>query len=417
MKKNKKKISKKAIIICIVVLLIILGSVGGYVVYKNYNENKTTGSSWGDLYYQYLKDIKDKKGTDGLENRKDMEIGFVESNVSENPIMVMTDKETQVIKDEEKDMYYVNLYKIENEKVVFAGGIGFESKPKVELLYDVTNKEYRYFVSHEDSDFKNYKVIDYIIKEYSQHTKIYKNKNLSSEEKEQKITEIDKELTADKTNIYYTITNQSDTVSQKTLDGKELTYNKSDELIVKTGIELNTFDFNLNDENNDIRDNIEKEADDYKEIEEVTTDKITNKVDTKLKELENTKVKIEEAKAEIKADNEKKAEKEGLKVGSVTLKYGTYVSDVSNQDDKCYGTLTLKPDNKFHIKANCEGSYPYKTLDNDGTYKVTKVLNSFTYHDGIKFTTDNGVTFEFEVSESNTDHDLSDQWHGYKYAG
>ncbi len=79
-----------------------------------------------------------------------------------------------------------------------------------------------------------------------------------------------------------------------------------------------------------------------------------------------------------------------------------------------YGTLIIKPDGKFHIKANCEGDYPYKTLDTDGTYKISKIQNSFSLQTGLEFTTNSGDKFSLIVSKDNS---FNDQWHGYSYTG
>ena len=105
-----------------------------------------------------------------------------------------------------------------------------------------------------------------------------------------------------------------------------------------------------------------------------------------------------------------------LKVGDCTLKYSKYVSDVSQMDSSMYGTITLNSDGTFHIKANCEGSYPYPTLDCDGTYKVE--LNQPTgyqdeYANYITFNPEDGESFSLEVYKNNS---FSDQWHGYSYS-
>ena len=37
-----------------------------------------------------------------------------------------------------------------------------------------------------------------------------------------------------------------------------------------------------------------------------------------------------------------------------------------------YGTIILNPDKTFHIKANCEGGYPYEELDCEELMRLQK---------------------------------------------
>lgn len=60
----------------------------------------------------------------------------------------------------------------------------------------------------------------------------------------------------------------------------------------------------------------------------------------------------------------------------------------------------------------------WKAVDCDGTYVIAKVENSSAIFDGLKFTTNEGDIFEFEVQEDLEGNVyLSDQWHGYYYQG
>ena len=111
-------------------------------------------------------------------------------------------------------------------------------------------------------------------------------------------------------------------------------------------------------------------------------------------------------------------EEGALKVGNHTLKYGNYESTAGLMEPGSYGTITLKPNGKFHIKSNYDeegGTTERVERDCDGTYEVQ--LNQPTgypddYADYIKFTPEQGNGFYFQVYQDNS---FSDQWHFYNY--
>ncbi len=378
---TKKKNKKLPIIITIIVLLLlIIAGIGGYFGYKYIQENKTVGTEWGDTYYAYLKeaiseesDIEDYGLQKGMKNT---ELQFIETEET-NPIMVMT--------YEKEDNQYVNMYKTSEsgkvDKIVY-------TKPAtIEFLYNIENEAYLWYLHTETSEQDSYKLVDAILKDPESNE-------------------------AD-----YTIKKGEET-TQKTVSGDTITLPKYDEIFVKPEVEVSEkVDFSINLEVEDLRENIENGIEKYKPQEKIVTEEVKAETEAKVTEMEETKKSIENAKEEIKKEEERKAAEEaakGLKVGNVTLKYGKYVSDVSRMDSSMYGTIILKPDGKFHVKANCEGDYPYKTLDCDGTYKIDRIQNSFEYFDGLTFTTSTGVSFSLEAHEGGR---LSDQWHGYTYVG
>lgn len=378
---TKRKNKKLPVIITLIILavLIVIG-IGGYFGYKYIQENKTVGTEWGDTYYAYLKeaiseesDIEDYGLQKGMKNT---ELQFIETK-EENPVMVMT--------YEKEDNQYVNMYKTsESEKV---DKIVYTEPATIEFLYNIENQSYSWYLHTETNEQDSYKSVDTILE------------NPDNNEAE------------------YTIKKGEET-TQKTVSGDTITLSKYDEIFVEPEVEVSEkVDFSINLEAKELKEIIENGIEKYKPQEKIVTEEVKSETEAKVTEMEETKKSIENAKEEIKKEEERKAAEEaakGLKVGNVTLKYGKYVSDVSQMDSSMYGTIILKPDGKFHVKANCEGDYPYKNLDCDGTYKIDKILNSFEYFDGLTFTTNTGVSFSLEAHSGGK---LSDQWHGYTYVG
>lgn len=378
---TKKKNNKLPVIITLIILavLIVIG-IGGYFGYQYIQKNKTVGTEWGDTYYAYLKeaiseesDIEDYGLQKGMKN---IELQFIETEET-NPVMVMT--------YENNDNQYVNLYKTNGSDKV--DKVVYTEPSTIEFLYNIENQAYSWYLHTETNEKDSYKSVNAILS------------NPDNNEAE------------------YTIKKREET-TQKTVSGDTITLPKYDEIFVKPEVETgDKVDFSIDLEVKELRDNIENGIEEYRPQEKILTEEVKTETEEKVAEMEETKKSIENAKEEIKKEEERKAAEEaakGLKVGNVTLKYGKYVSDVSQMDSSMYGTIILKPDGKFHVKANCEGDYPYKTLDSDGTYKIDRIQNSFSYFDGLTFTTNTGVSFSLEAHEGGR---LSDQWHGYTYVG
>ena len=231
----------------------------------------------------------------------------------------------------------------------------------------------------------------------------------------------EKEVEEDELPNEYTI-KDDDKTTVETVDGEEISIDKFDETFIKPDIEDTSIDFDFNLIEEKLKEAIENLVNDYKNNDQIITDEVKEAVTEKETEITNKQEEMEKAKDEVekkKAEEEakRKAEEEakkGFKVGNHRLKYGTYKSDVYIMDSSMYGTITLNQDGTFHIKANCEGDYPYKTMDCDGTYKATRAIDSYEYYDAIEFTAEEGDRFVFSVS---SDNEFSDQWHGYSYQG
>ena len=392
-KDETKPKSKKGLIVAIVIiaLLVIIGvSIGGYFLYKKYQLEKPIEVAWGQTYYTYLKSIAEdesKKESYGFNNSTNTKIEFCDIETEEEPVMVVTyEKESE---------NYSNIYYIKDDGTVHGLTYGFPTD--VEMLYSIEEKEYNWYVVSKEENMAEYTPIQ--------------NEVIKSEEKEVNEDTLSKE---------YTIKDDDKTVVE-TVDGEELSIDKFDETFIKPDIEDTSIDFDFNLIEEKLKEAIENLVNEYKnkdqiitdEVKEAVTDKETEIIN-KQEEMENAKEEVEKKEAEEEAKKQAEEAQKGFKVGNYRLKYGTYKSDVYIMDSSMYGTITLNSDGTCHIKANCEGDYPYKELDCDGTYKATRAIDYMEYYDAIEFTTEEGDTFHFEV---NSDNAFSDQWHGYTYSG
>lgn len=436
---NNKKGLKITLITLLIVVVIAGASVGGYFGYQYYSENKSTGAEWADTYYNYITSEQPIEEFNKISYIQDAEIGFIQTNEHSEPLMIATGKKD----DGNMSLNYAMIYEIDenNNNVTKPAVFGTSSNLDVEFLFDVQKKKYDYFLKTSNEDSSTYTSIDTVIKDQKKYAEIQEKltngKNpadLTADDYAEITKEYEEYKKSDTTRTEYTISKSEQTVSQNTLSGETISYDKSSEYVIDSGVEEKTFSYSKDMEKSDIRNAIETEVKDYKTIEENVTEDVKTAVEQKTQEVETKKQQIETAKAEIKADEERKAAEEaarkaeeeakkGLKVGNYRLKYGTYKTDASMMDSSMYGTLELKPNGVFHIKSNCDvtvvgGEFGYEKLDCDGTYIVTKVQNSFSYFDGLKFTTNTGKTFEFEASKAlDGSIYLSDQWHSYKYQG
>lgn len=398
MEKKKNK-TMTIILIIAIVLLFIVSIVGGFFIYQYQESNKTTGTEWGDTYVTYLEEAKQTSGPEKLqkygiyEGVENATIKFYKIEEESDPSMV--------IKYDLNGTKFFTVWDINKEQDVPDMKIDV-AKDDIKLLYNIEKEKYEwYFYKNNDGN------------------KLY--------------TEV---IPTDETDSNGQIMHKvydfkvEDLPKNEELKGGELpTISKFEETFIEPTIkESKEIEINLNADLKDLKKAVTETVKEYKSQEQGITEEVKSQVEEKKTELNNKKEtikKAEEEKAKKEAEEKAAAETEaarkaaeeaakGLKVGSHTLKYGTYKSDVSQMDSTMYGTITLNQNGTFHIKANCEGSYPYPTLNCDGTYKVGQVENSGSYSTGIHFTTSTGVKFMFEVVKDNA---FSDQWHGYSYSG
>lgn len=383
LEEKKKENKQHKIKLLIIIISIIVVGIGSFIGYKIYQKYHTVGSEWGDTYYDFIIESKSKKSKKA-KIKNNSKIKFLEADESDEPVMIVNYEKN---KKEYSDIYFIDDDKVENI---------ISSEPsKIEMLYNLDKKTYDWYVHTNTEDEDKYIMLSKIIDDDNKEDDEYTYKS-------------------------------SDEIVVEKVDETKISMSKFDSEFVNVDVKPNTIDYKEDLSLKDLRDSLSVGVDKYKTNEEIATKKVKEKVIKKEKEIIDTKEEMKKASEEVQKKKEEEAkkaeeerqkaleeEKKGLAVGNYRLKYGKYISDVSKQDSSYYGTLIIKPNGKFHIKANCEGyDYPYKELDNDGTYRVTKIQNSYSYFDGIEFKTDNGVVFGLEV---HGDTRLSDQWHGYNY--
>ncbi len=429
--KNKKGL-KIILIISLIVIVIAGASVGGYFGYKHYSENKSTGTEWGDIYFNYLNDESNNEKPFSINTYKDTKVGFIDEG-KENPIMFVTGNWTTASSDgSTQTMRYVNLYEInQNNEVISKGGMGAQDM-KIEFLYDVPNKKYDYFFVNKNETATTYTSVDTYMNDLMKGNELKESiapgKNdveMTAEENQEYSNKLQEYKTSNTSRAEYMIENEKSVVTQNTLSGETISYSKQDEYIIDPNVEEKTFDYSKDMNKAELRKNVEIGVTDYKTDDETVTEDVKTAVDQKAQEVETKKQQVETAKAEIKADEERKAAEEaarkaaeeaalGLKVGNYRLKYGTYKLDGAAMPNLS-GTIVLNQGGTFHIKANFnQGSGETENYDEDGTYTVGKEYNSFELQDSITFKTKSGRTFGLFVIKNNS---MNSQWHSYSYVG
>jgi len=422
---EKSKSKKTVIIISIIVIVLVLAGVGGYLGYqqtqknqKQAEENQGTGTDWADRYFEYIDERSSTQGLSLLPNEiTDGEIQFIQLQENETPIMVMK------YKDVAQNRTDLGVYGIcEDGQIAGATSIGNEIQKDVNvvLLYNRKRQEYRWYQKLEKNDGQATTYTD-----LAQSMKVYKTAQSHKPEDNFYSSEEYKKISSDIDTYYFKeedMPKENQEGENKTAISKfeETFLTPPEELTTSTKTELNSF----TDKNN-LKQTIKQAVNGYKDVNETITEEVKTATQDQLTKIEETAQNIKKAQEEAakKAAEEEAAKKaaEGLKVGKHTLKYGTYKSDVSKMDSKYHGTITLRQNGTFHIKANYNESSGLYTdtdpLDCEGTYKVQ--LNEPTGYPGevadmIHFTPNVGDKFVFEVIKNNA---FSDQWHGYSYSG
>ena len=337
-KKEKKKSKKGIVIIILSIIILILLGVIFWFVYRNSLANKSTGSGWTDKYYEFIKEQNKSKFSYESFNKKS-NISFVESDSMKYPMMIVKN-DTKCGKN---DCKAINVYGIVDDSVKFLTGQS-ASNVEVKLYYNIEKKDYKYYIHTENDGYEGYYSLDTAKYDYDNYNmpKYLEEKGIAeddheSDEYNKAIQEFYEKQKNDTNREVIDIYKDDDKVTQKTLDGKELEYNKIDEELVDTGVEPKYFDYEKDMDAINIRKEIIEGKNDYKEIDSLLTKTIEKIVKEQIELVEKIKQDIENAKNEIKADEEKKAqekaEREGFKVGSYTIKYGRYEWDLAELGD------------------------------------------------------------------------------------
>ena len=425
---KKEKKSNKGVIIAIVVLsivVVIFGIIIALLLYRSSLENKTTGSEWSDIYYKFIKERSKSKDDHGYLSTKS-KISFAQSKGAKYPLMIV---KYDNMCGEENKCSTIDIYGIVDNKVEYF--IGNSAKTaEVKLYYDIDKNEYKNYLHIADKGVERYVSLDTINYDHENYNvlKIMKEKGITdieSQEYKDLSSELYKKQAEDTNREYIEYYGSEIKVVQNKLDGSTIEYNKIDEKLVDTDVTPKTFDYDKGMNVIKIREGIVEEKKDYKDINELVNKAIEKVVKKQLEIIEKVKKDIEEAKAEIKADEEKKAKEaeealyaKGLTVGSYNLKFGKYTTSIPNggiDGSDLYGTITLKPNGKFHITTNFEqSSFESRNIDEDGTYTIGTAVNSFETQDAIHFKTNSGYKYTFFVCNNTY---FNSQSSIYNYSG
>ena len=334
---SQNKNSKKNLIIIILsIVVVILAFIVGLFIYRNSMENKTTGSDWSDKYYDFLREQSKKKDVNDVLS-EESELSFVKGEKEKYPYMIVKKE----FDDSGKTSEMVSMFAIDDGKVKYINGFG-ANKVEVKLYYNVDRKEYNYYLHTVSDTYEDYRSLDSIKYDYNNYN-VYKTleekgiKDVDSEEAKKIKNEFRDKRSNDNNIDEFTINDTDKKVEQKTLDGKTLEYNKVDEKIVDTGVGPKYFDYKKDMDTVDLRKEVVKVQKDYKDIDKLLNKAIEKVVKEQIDMIEKVKQDIENAKNEIKADEEKKAkeaeERAGFKVGSYRIKYGRYEWDLGELGD------------------------------------------------------------------------------------
>lgn len=274
---------KKILLFLIPTIAVI--TVCGIFGYKYMKESKTTGTDWGDKYYEFLQN---------LSNGKNKKIMFTETSFYKDPLLVVYKN----VDNNDKLKFAIEFYAIENGKVKNITNRAYGSSEEIKFMYDVEKDQYNYFIYDSFEDSKNYESFDSIIIDFKVSNVVSSmvvKEGLNSEERNQR----EKEEIAK----YDNYSNYHTSIAED--PNKEFSY------VIDTGMEIKHFDYKK-----DTKYLFEKGKELvklYKKNKDLGS-KYNEKIQTKLENInkpnEDTANKTEEEK--------------GFKVGDYTLKYGKY---------------------------------------------------------------------------------------------
>ena len=323
-KKNNKKV---IIIVAVVLLIVILGTVGGYFGYKYWESNQTVGTEWGDTYYSNLNEkIENGEYSDATNEKME----FVQLEENQTPAMILN--------YENNSNKIMEISVIDGENVVKTKKYQVESNEELSLdmLYNIETQEYNWFKHEIKTDGTE---------NFTQ---------LTQNDIEQEL-----EATEDKKFEF----KAEEMIEEEVQEGEIPAISKFDEKFVEPEVERKEIEVDLSSEieEKEFKEKVSEAVKEFEENNSKTTEEAKEKTNEKLQELETKKEEIkkaEEEKARLEEEARKKAEEEakkaaeeaakkaaeeaakGLKVGSNTVKYGTY----KGKDAATGETLILKSD-------------------------------------------------------------------------
>ncbi len=409
--KNKK--GMKVIIGIILILLVIAIGFGIFI----FSKNNGLKNDWEEAYFNILykdsseniEEYSDSNGNkkeikiDYYKDANNVKIKFIQLKENETPVMAVSFKQDN---KERFCIYYKydeKVYSVsKNPPIDYETGKIGDNDAKtdysLQYLYNIDEQEYNW----------------YIKSKHENNTVYFLQLNLGNNEGKSKI---------------YSFNEEEMKTNQVSEDGTPILSKFEETFIEVDNVEDNSVNTDNihNIDKNELKKSIKTVAKNYKDKNEIITEEIKNKVETKLAEIKQKQEQIklaEEQKAQKEAEEKAKAEEEarlkaeeeakkGLKVGSYTLKYGRYSgSDFSEGTDRGpTGTATYT--------INADGTYTFTTSNGykkNGTYKVKSLASLGSYYSsmyGLEFS-DGGM---MGVSANNTLEELAGTGQHYKYVG
>ena len=353
--------NKKKLIIIISIILVIGILVIGYIFKDKLfgSKEKKLSTTWGETYYVYLKDIKDnnKYKEAGLpSDLKSVKVSFVSVGDIKDPVMTIT-----YDKDKKE---YTNIYYINNDKV---DAIVYNEPTSIELLYNIEKDSYNYY-SNTVSDSDNY------YKNLSDQIKSKTNKDSS------KVVMVEE---------YIINSNDKEEVADSS--GNSISLTNFDKTFIKLDTPDNSFEFNKSIVEDELRKLVDKSTNLYEDIAKTIKANKENveRLKNELKEKEERikSIKEEKSKEEVKETNNDTSNKEvtssdntevsGIKLGSYTINYGTYVGEAASSGI----TLVLNKDGSCTYDGNpCTYSVGTHDFAQDestrGSIKTCLIINA-----------------------------------------
>ena len=307
--KDKNKMPKKIIII-IAILFII--SILVFIILGALKKSENKNPSWEKIYYEYLNNIAKEKDISKIQlndSNKNVEIGFINIEENNNPIMISHPEDD----DESYMAYYIKNGTVEN---VHCG-----MPVEIKLAYNIDEEAYDYYIQANLGESKTYKKISERIKEANEGSE-YQGKEIREEKDEDKFIIVDKKI--------------------------------------------NFYEFNLNMKEKDIKKLTKKAKDNYIPKNKIITNDIKNNISNRLKkdsEKENTD-NIEENNENIEIEeNENVIDSKKLILNGHTLNYGTYIDNNAIIHEK----LIINEDRTCTIdKDNCTWTIGTYNFSQDG---------------------------------------------------
>lgn len=334
------KKTKIIIIVISIVLLIAILCVAGYFIIRNMKINESVGTTWGDTYYAYLKEIKmsDNKTEYGLaQDTNNVKIDFIQAVEEKDPVM-----EIAYNKDgaEYSNIYYINDSGTVEKTTPIAGTI--------EYLYNIEKSNYSWYIHTKEENVEKYQTVNKII-------------NQDVEDEEYSFEEKDLERNESNMNI-----------------------SEFDKIFVTTGVEdnlKNEIDFNSDDL--DFRDIVLNAVNSYKEDSEILTEELNQNITNRVEEIKNVEKELEEKekleKAKLTNENVQTRISNNLKwfkAGYLGSTYGwrgvyEYV-DVS-------GKVKLPDVDEFMMVYEVKGATSIQGMKNELTkYMTSDVVNKLS---------------------------------------